>query len=566
MKKLIIILLLLTQSSYANELIRMIDHNVYNQLENILYTGANPNGKGDNEETALIYASKKENIKAIEILLKYNANVNNIDIASANALHYSARLGNLEISNLLLKADINIDQQDFLGKTPIMRALQHAHTDIALEILNYSPNMLLKNNEGKNILEVAIQYNNIPFFTTAIQNLKIANVTRLERLKQTAKFLDKNALYQLLDKHINSLIIDKAEKEAKLNFTQVNLVNLKIVKIKDFPCHNDEINTSISAEEICLKNFKETYFNITAKKKPIRIISIANTPLLAKQNLQTIKAINNPWLFESFIIKRKPLNSHKIDEAIITTPTENLATNNVNEAKLDSAQTSIIPAIIPKANLISPITAPALALSLNSVDTHSDKSITTEEPKIKANPNTKKPLIINKNKNVSKSEQLGFEKDFLTKNYSIEFVRTNEWLINPSFVPLSIIDQDNLGTDMLFNRKFIYQKAKKKSPASYKKPYIKLNNLEKDKIYIKAKPLNNYFIQLGIFVNPDNAQRLKNKAMQFGNSSILNINSGDKLLKQVVIGPFKSKEGAEQIKMQKNFTEFLGNKALIKKY
>ena len=61
MKKLIIILLLLTQSSYANELIRMIDHNVYNQLENILYTGANPNGKGDNEETALIYASKKEN-------------------------------------------------------------------------------------------------------------------------------------------------------------------------------------------------------------------------------------------------------------------------------------------------------------------------------------------------------------------------------------------------------------------------------------------------------------------------------------------------------------------------
>ena len=607
MKKIIIILLLLFKSANASEIFRIIDLEVYNKLEFVLFNGTDPNQRTQNNLTPIIYAAKIGDKRATEILLNYNANVNLYDISGANALHYSARLNNLEIAQLLLKEKINVDKQDFLGKTALMRSLQNKHSEISLEILKYKPNLLLKNNEGKNSLEVAIEYNQINFLSNSLKKPEINNLETLNKLKKYANLLQKAEILKLIDKQIIALNNQRLAREAIINFSKVNLSNLTLKVITYYPCYNSEINTTIAPESLCLKSYKKEYFYISALKKPIRNIKLENFTLADHKNFTIIKVANNPWLYANFIVKARPVNP--IKKITIKAKPLNLVKNlAIAATELDynifTAKAKPISFAINSSSAITTLNYDNFIFKAKPIYEDNLELITTKTAlpvikqdynifNVKAKPNLT-PLVITlaghpiiknispqaksvlteaklatNNKPITISNKIpkltnpNISKDILAKNYTIDSIRTNEWLIRPAAIPLSIIDSDNLGPNLIFNRKFTYQKNQQKI---HKKTLLKVKKLAKSKINTKAKADKQYYIQLGLFSKIANATKLKNKAEQFGNANIKQIKQNNQIFNQVILGPYADKQSALTVKKQKDFINFLGKNSFVKSY
>ncbi len=607
MKKIIIILLLLYKSANASELFRIIDLEVYNKLEFVLFNGTDPNQRSQNGLTPIIYAAKIGDKQAIEILLNYKADINLYDISGATALHYSARLGSLEISKLLLESQININKQDFLGKTALMRSLQNNHSEIALEILKYKPDLLLKNSTGKNSLEVAIEYNQTNFLNYSIKTKEINNLETLNKLKQYAKLLQKTEILKLIEKQIIALNTNRLKREEIINFSKDHLSNLALKPIKYYPCYNGEINTSIKPKSVCIKSYKKEYFKITAIEKPIRNIKLKNVSLKDYGNFTITKVVSNPWFYTNFTVKARPANP--ILRITVKVKPLDLANDLiVAEKQFDytyfTAKAKPISLAANSSIAKTPVNYHNFILKEKPLYEDNSELITvkTESPvinqdynifNVKAKPNLKpyvlamlgnpiiknilpkaRPILLaekisNENKLIKINKEIplssfpNIRKDILAKNYTIELIRTNEWLIRKDAIPLSIIDNDNLGPDMIFNRKFTYKKNQQKT--NIKTP-VKVKKLKTSNIKVKTKPKTQYYIQLGLFSKIDNATRLKNRAEQFGNVDIIQITQNNQIFNKVVLGPYINKKLALEIKKQQRFIDFLGSNSFVKSY
>ncbi|KAF9913569.1 Ankyrin repeat domain-containing protein 39 [Lobosporangium transversale] len=80
---------------------------------------------------------------------------NALDPAGYTALHYASRAGNKEICSLLLNAGADYDiKTPELGTTPLMRAIQQSHLDIARLLVSYGASVEAVNTNQENVFHI----------------------------------------------------------------------------------------------------------------------------------------------------------------------------------------------------------------------------------------------------------------------------------------------------------------------------------------------------------------------------------------------------------------------------
>lgn len=614
MKNLIIIIIILSvfQNSYANTLTRSVQSNSIKHVEGLLRNGIDPNIKDKSNNTALIYASFNGNTDIVKTLLKYGANPNILDNANTSPLHLAIRQGNYKISKLLIENGADINSQDFMKSTPIMRAIRKKRTDIVEILVNNNADLDIKNNQKLNSYDLAFRSSNPLILSILIKNLTQHEITKLNRLKEVAKQNKFHNSVLILDEKINILEMEKTRKINEVSFNYSYLYNYQTEYINDykeipkflkFPTPSKKVSiikydniqnlneNSLNKKNIKLNDYfkKDLLLNIKPSKKNkqsniikpliltsipaikaikdkniITDINISKKPTITPLNLTTegkaseltnkitsekpkslLKIIENDTKLLPAVTAKpqiKPASKIKTMAVILPTKKEQVENNIIAEAsseKKDEAQERIKNKILPTKEILHTNNSKQ---KLKQIDKKEKVNLAVIDQKHKSKNNIK-------DHNISKNNI-----NNITKTRSI---RTNEWNINATSIPISTIDKHHLGHDRIFNRKFTYE-TKEKSMRIIKK------QRSKEKVNETLK--SGYYIQLGIFSNPKNANRYKLKASKIGNSIIKLGKLRSKKISKVMLGPYKSKLEAISVQKQKSFQDSFGKFTLIKLY
>ncbi|KAF9188456.1 Ankyrin repeat domain-containing protein 39 [Haplosporangium sp. Z 11] len=83
------------------------------------------------------------------------APANALDSAGYTALHYASRAGNKDICLLLLNAGADVDATTpELGATPLMRAVQQTHLEVARLLVSYGASLEATNSDQENVFHI----------------------------------------------------------------------------------------------------------------------------------------------------------------------------------------------------------------------------------------------------------------------------------------------------------------------------------------------------------------------------------------------------------------------------
>jgi len=76
-----------------------------------------------------------------------------------SALHKAAFWGHVDTVHYLAHdLKLNVNQQDYNGDTPMHDAVRFNHVDVVKALLSAGGNVNVKNKEGRNVYDVALQY------------------------------------------------------------------------------------------------------------------------------------------------------------------------------------------------------------------------------------------------------------------------------------------------------------------------------------------------------------------------------------------------------------------------
>jgi ankyrin repeat protein len=89
------------------------------------------NGRGWGDTTPLLLAAQNDQSQIAEFLIKKGANVNASAKGGATALHLAAQRNNRALVKLLLAHKANINATDAERRTPMDRAIEWHHSDMA---------------------------------------------------------------------------------------------------------------------------------------------------------------------------------------------------------------------------------------------------------------------------------------------------------------------------------------------------------------------------------------------------------------------------------------------------
>lgn len=98
------------------------------------------NNCNHNRETYLIMASKHNNEKVIDYLLKEGENINYQNSEGNTALHYASCQGNIETMEKLIKHQADIEIQNYFHETPMMVACRFKQREAIKCLLNHHAN------------------------------------------------------------------------------------------------------------------------------------------------------------------------------------------------------------------------------------------------------------------------------------------------------------------------------------------------------------------------------------------------------------------------------------------
>ena len=269
------------------------------------------------------------------------------------------------------------------------------------------------------------------------------------------------------------------------------------------------------------------YADIETKKKPLKALSNIENKLPTSL-IKTNTSINKVLLTSP---KAKPVKtlaniaSSKHIPTKLSTPLIKTSTS-INKVLLAS----------PKAKPITPI--------INKKTSSQIKKPQRTIPKIT-------PIAFAAISPIEKKQDISAKS--LEGSLAIAKVRTNEWLIDPKTVPMSVLDYENLGHDRLLNRKFsksaIEKKTEKKS--IFKKIEKRAEIKKKPPIKVKAKKITkkkSFYIQIGAFSKYKNALKIKNNNKPYN----ISLEKG-KTLTKAFIGPFENKSEARKAQSKKSF-------------
>jgi ankyrin repeat protein len=127
-------------------------------VRELIAQGVNLTAKDHNGWNALSYACAKGHLDITQVLLAAGADVNIKDQSGCTALSEAAYWGHLEIVNILLSAGAEVNGLDNEeGSIPLFKTIYFERTSILEVLLAAGANPSLRNEDGKTVLEFAIE-------------------------------------------------------------------------------------------------------------------------------------------------------------------------------------------------------------------------------------------------------------------------------------------------------------------------------------------------------------------------------------------------------------------------
>jgi ankyrin repeat protein len=127
----------------------------------LLKNGANIQIQDKDGKTALIHAARSgKSNESIILLLKHGARIDHHSIDGATPLIWAAGQGNENTVYLLLSYNADINAQDKQGTTALMEAVTVRSVEAVRELINRGANQSIKNNNGKQAIDIANKHRN----------------------------------------------------------------------------------------------------------------------------------------------------------------------------------------------------------------------------------------------------------------------------------------------------------------------------------------------------------------------------------------------------------------------
>jgi hypothetical protein len=127
-------------------------------VQRAIRQGINIDGLNEIGNTALMMAAYEGNAAVVDALLLAGARVDLANSLSRTALMFASTSESPETVELLLKAGADVNAKDsHEAWTPLMFAASEGHVSVVKKLLEYKPNLLLREVDGECALDFAIQ-------------------------------------------------------------------------------------------------------------------------------------------------------------------------------------------------------------------------------------------------------------------------------------------------------------------------------------------------------------------------------------------------------------------------
>lgn len=138
------------------KLIREIVKGNTTKVSNMLYRGADPNTRDEENRTALMRAAEFADVEMIRLLLDHGADHHLVDDGGNTVLHRAAVNGKSDIVSLLLDYRLDPDTTNDHGDTPLMMASNRGYTNVMQVLITRGAQLDLQNSQGVSALMLAV--------------------------------------------------------------------------------------------------------------------------------------------------------------------------------------------------------------------------------------------------------------------------------------------------------------------------------------------------------------------------------------------------------------------------
>ena len=121
----------------------------------LLQKDADVNTQSFNGQTALHFATSKDNLDIVRKLIAHKASARVKDKRGQLALHRAAAVGSVPVLNLLLENRSPINATDMDGMSALHHAISEGHGQAALELLRAGAETNKKNMDGRLAIDLA---------------------------------------------------------------------------------------------------------------------------------------------------------------------------------------------------------------------------------------------------------------------------------------------------------------------------------------------------------------------------------------------------------------------------
>lgn len=146
-------------------LMQVVESKAMEDTIRLLASGTDLEVKINKENTALLLAVKKSNLKSIEVLLDLGADVQTVNLYGKTALHEAVGISNDGMVKLLLQNRAKPNRKDDQGSTPLMLAARRGEPSI----IN-SARLEVPNPRGKTALLHAVETNQLKCLQVLLDN------------------------------------------------------------------------------------------------------------------------------------------------------------------------------------------------------------------------------------------------------------------------------------------------------------------------------------------------------------------------------------------------------------
>jgi ankyrin repeat protein len=146
----------------------LIKKNSYQELQEFLQRGADPNVTDDFRVSPIHYASFFGSLQALNILIEYGADVTASPYGGWSPLHYASSAGHKHIVAALLTAEAPVDQRDDGGETALFYAVESGNLKIVRLLVEFGALINTVNRHSKTPLDFAIQFQHLDIATYLI--------------------------------------------------------------------------------------------------------------------------------------------------------------------------------------------------------------------------------------------------------------------------------------------------------------------------------------------------------------------------------------------------------------